>query len=106
MFHNYYFTSLSATYIPNSTIAIETTSDAATYTAAAPLSPAWNSCTACEEKVEKVVKPPQKPTTAMRAAAFERIGMSRPIRKEPTTFTSMVAQWLPIAKCANSIDTA
>ena len=102
----HYFTNFPARYIPRSTIAIETTSEAATYAAAVSRSPAWKSCKACDEKVEKVVKPPQKPTTAKRCAPLENKGMAKPIRNEPMTFTASVAQWLQIAKCAKSIDTA
>ena len=102
----FYFTILPARNIPRNTISTDTTSDAKTYTVAVNRSPAWNSCNACDEKVEKVVKPPQKPTTAMRCAPPESKGIARPIRNEPTTFTTSVAQWLHIAKWAKSNDTA
>ena len=88
----------SAMYIPNRTISTERMTDAATYATALALSPDWNSCTACKEKVENVVKPPQRPTTANKYAPLENNGIKKPISNEPTTFTSIVAQWLHIAK--------
>ena len=44
------------------------------------------------EKVENVVKPPQKPTIANRAheEPLAKLFVKRPIRKQPSTFTASV----------------
>ena len=87
---------------PNATRAIPTTTLMSTYPANPQTFPPCSITNASFEKVENVVKPPQKPTVRNNAQLLPSVPFlpntpqRRPIRKHPTRFTVNVAQGNPL----------